>query len=51
MAPLINQNNEEVEANPKTTVNAKVVKAIKKLQALYNNDANKMSRKQLKKEM
>ena len=34
--------NEEVEATHKTTVNAKVVQAMKKLQAPYNKDANKI---------
>ena len=34
--------NDEFEATTKTTINAKVVQAKKKLQALYNNDANKI---------
>ena len=33
--------NEDVEATPKTIINAKVVGAMKNLQALYNADANK----------
>ena len=32
---------DKVETTPKTTINAKV-HAMKKLQALYNNDANKI---------
>ena len=32
----------EVEATPKTTINTKVVQAMKKLQALFNNSANKV---------
>ena len=32
----------KVEATPQTTINAKVVPAIKKLQALYNHNANKI---------
>ena len=34
--------NNQVEINPKTTVNAKVVQAMKKLQTLYNDNANKI---------
>ena len=34
--------NNQVIASPKTTVNAKVIQAMKKLRALYNNDANKI---------
>ena len=34
--------NDQVIASPKTAVNAKVVQAMKKLQASYNNDANKI---------
>ena len=34
--------NEEVEAASKTTMNEKMVWAMKKLQASYNNDANKI---------
>ena len=34
-------NDNEVKAIPKTTINAKVVHGMKKLQALYNNDAKK----------
>ena len=34
--------NEEVKATPKTTINTKVVHAMKKLQALCNHDANKI---------
>ena len=30
--------NDQVKASPKTTINAKVVWAMKKLQALYNDD-------------
>ena len=33
---------EEVEATPKISINAKMVQAMKKLQASYNNDANKI---------
>ena len=33
--------NDEVEATTETTINAKVVLAMKKLQALYNDNANK----------
>ena len=32
----------QVKAAPQTTVNTKVVQAMKKLQALYNDDANKI---------
>ena len=41
--------NDEVKATPKTTVNKKVVCSIKKLQALYNNDANKIVKQATKK--
>ena len=34
--------NDEVREIPKTTINAKVVQAMKKLQALYNDNANKI---------
>ena len=34
--------NEEVEATPKTTINAAVVQAMKQLQTSYNNDAKKI---------
>ena len=34
--------NKEVKATPQTTINTKVVQAMKKLQASYNNDANKI---------
>ena len=40
---------EEVKVDPKTTINPEVVCAMKKLQASYNDDANKLLRKQLKK--
>ena len=33
---------DQVKATPKTTINAKVVQPMKKLQASYNNDANKI---------
>ena len=33
---------DQVLASPKTTVNAKVIRAMKKLQALYNNDMNEI---------
>ena len=33
---------DNIEATPKTTLNQKVVYAIKNLQALYNEDANKI---------
>ena len=36
---------DKVEKTPKTTINAKVVLTIKKLQALYNDDANKIIKK------
>ena len=41
--------NDEVESIPKTTINAKVVQAMKKLQASYNDNANKSSTKLCKK--
>ena len=34
--------NDKVKANPKTTMNAKVLCAMKKLLTSYNNDANKI---------
>ena len=34
--------NEEIKADLKTTINIKVVHAMKKLQALYDDDANKI---------
>ena len=34
--------NEKVEANPKTTIKAKVVQAIKWLQAMDNDDSEKI---------
>ena len=34
--------NKEVETRPKTIINSKVVQAMKQLQALYNDDANKI---------
>ena len=34
--------NDEVKISPNTTVNAKVVQAMKRLQALYNDDANEI---------
>ena len=34
--------NNKVKATAQTPINAKVVQAMKKLQALYNNDANKV---------
>ena len=34
--------NNQVIVSPETTVNAKVIQAMKKLQALYNNDTNKI---------
>ena len=33
---------DKVIASPKTSINIKVIPAMKKLQALYNNDANKI---------
>ena len=40
--------NNEVESSFKTTVNAKEVQTMKKLQALYNNDANKIGKEEEK---
>ena len=34
--------NDQVKASPETTINAKVVRVMKKLQASYNDDANKI---------
>ena len=34
--------NDQVKATPQTTINGKVVQAMKKLQASYNNNANKI---------
>ena len=34
--------NDKIEVNPKTTINNKVVHAMKKLWALYNDDANEI---------
>ena len=34
--------NEEVKVTPKTTINAKMMQAMKQLQASYNNNANKI---------
>ena len=42
-------NNDDIEVTPKTTVNTEVVQAMKKLQASYNNNANKLSKQRLKK--
>ena len=33
---------DKVEATSKTTINAKVIRSMKKLQALYNDDVNKI---------
>ena len=41
-------NNDDIEVTPKTTVNTEVVQAMKKLQASYNKNANKLSKKRLK---
>ena len=41
----------EVKASPKTTINAKVIHATKKLQAFYNYDAKKSSSKLRKKKL
>ena len=40
--------NNEVKANPKTFINAKVVGAMKRLQTLYNDDANKITKQATK---
>ena len=49
---LIDENiDDEVDKNPKTTVMIKVVWTIKKLQTSCNKDANKLSRKQLKRKV
>ena len=37
-----NDINNQVKITPQTTINAKVVQAMKKLQALYNDNANKI---------
>ena len=37
-----NDINEEIEVTPKTTINAKVVCTMKKLQALCNDDTSKI---------
>ena len=37
--------NDEVEATPKTTVNARVVHAVRKFQTSYNNNVNKIAKK------
>ena len=40
---LLNEDvNKEFKATPMTTINTKVIHVIKKLQALYNDDANKI---------
>ena len=38
----MNEIEEAIEVTPKTTINPKVVRTIKNLQALYNEDANKI---------